>query len=40
MDNPDNLATQGTKDKEKQNLDTICVEHKYTSANTNYVNKT
>ena len=43
MDNPENLAIQGTQDEEKQNKDrhnTIYVGHHYTQAHTNNVNKT
>ena len=38
MDNPENLAGQGTQDEEKHNI--ICVGHHYTQTNTNHVNKT
>ena len=37
-DNPENLATWGTQDDEKNN--TICVGHNHTQTNTNNANKT
>ena len=41
MDNSEKLATQGTKDEEKQNENnTICVRHHYMKTNTNNENKT
>ena len=41
MDNPENLATQGTQGEDKQNKNTTqCVGHQYTQTNTNNVNKT
>ena len=40
MDNPENLATQGTQGEEKHQHKTICVGHHYAQANTNSVNKT
>ena len=36
MDNPEKLATQTKKNKQKHN--TICVEHNYAQANTNNLN--
>ena len=40
--NPEELATNGTQDEEKQNKTqhTICVGHHYMQTNTNNVNKT
>jgi len=38
MENPENLATQRRKTKQKHN--TICVGHHYTQANINNINKT
>jgi len=42
MDKPEKMATQGTKDEDKQNKkhNTICVGHHYTQIHTNDVNKT
>jgi hypothetical protein len=46
MDNPENLATQVTQDKEKKtktktkNPNAMCDGHHYRQANTNNVNKT
>jgi len=43
-DNPEKLATLGTQDEDKQNIqkhhNTICVRHHHTLTNTNNVNKT
>ena len=38
MDKPEKLATRRKQIKQKHN--TICVEHHYSQANTNNVNKT
>ena len=40
MYNTEKLATQDTQDEEKQNKNTICIEHHYAQTNTNNVNKT
>ena len=41
MNNPETLATQGTKDENKHKKNnTICVGQHYSQANTNNVNKT
>ena len=46
IDNPEKLATLGTKDTRqrqtnlKTQLNTICVGHHFTQTNTNSVNKT
>jgi hypothetical protein len=40
MGNPENLATLGTQDEEKQKHNTICIGHHYAQTNTNNINKT
>ena len=40
MNNPENLATYGTQDEDKQENNTLCVGHHYVQVNTTSLIKT